>query len=161
MKLAIVILEDEREVRDAVERDLVGLLPTGRIEPAEDVEDAREVIAEILDDGDLLALALCDHRLPGTTGVDFLIELAQDEDTVDTRKVLVTGQADLADTVRAVNDASLDHYIAKPWDHDELLDVVTEQLTDYVEATGINPIPHMRVLDQVRAVELIRDYRAD
>ena len=71
------------------------------------------------------------------------------------------GQADLADTVRAVNDASLDHYIAKPWDHDELLDVVTEQLTDYVEATGINPIPHMRVLDQVRAVELIRDYRAD
>lgn len=161
MKLAILILEDEREVRDAVERDLVGLLPTVRIEPAEDVEDARDVIAEILGDGDRLALALCDHRLPGTTGVDFLIELAQDEDTVDTRKVLVTGQADLADTVRAVNDADLDHYIAKPWDRDELIDVVTEQLTDYVEFTGINPIPHMRALDQVRAVELIRDYRPD
>ncbi|MFT3944165.1 MAG: response regulator [Ancrocorticia sp.] len=161
MKLAILILEDEPEVRDAVERDLVGLLPTVRIEPAEDVEDARDVIAEILDDGDLLALALCDHRLPGTTGVDFLIELAQNEDTVDTRKVLVTGQADLADTVRAVNDADLDHYIAKPWGRDELLDVVTEQLTDYVEFTSINPIPHMRALDQVRAVELIRDYRPD
>ncbi len=161
MKLAILILEDEREVRDAVERDLVGLLPTVRIEPAEDVEDARDVIAEILGDGDRLALALCDHRLPGTTGVDFLIELAQDEDTVDTRKVLVTGQADLADTVRAVNKANLDHYIAKPWNRDHLLDVVTQQLTDYVEFTEINPIPHMRALDQVRAVELIRDYRPD
>ncbi len=161
MKLAILILEDEREVRDAVERDLVGLLPTVRIEPAEDVEDARDVIAEILGDGDRLALALCDHRLPGTTGVDFLIELAQDEDTVDTRKVLVTGQADLADTVRAVNKANLDHYIAKPWNRDHLLDVVTQQLTDYVEFTAINPIPHMRALDQVRAVELIRDYRPD
>ncbi len=162
MKLAMLILEDEPEVRAALERDLVGLLPTVRLEPAEDVEDAREIIAEILDDGDLLALALCDHRLPGTTGVDFLVEMAQEEETVDTRKVLVTGQADLADTVRAVNDADLDHYIAKPWDRDELLEIVTEQLTDYVEISGINPIPHMAVLDQARALEMIRSRgRAD
>ena len=132
------------------------LLPTVRLEPAEDVEDAREIIAEIDDDGDVLALALCDHRLPGTTGVDFLVELAQDEETIDTRKVLVTGQADLADTVRAVNDANLDHYIAKPWDRDELLEIVTEQLTDFVEARGINPLPHMAVLDQARALEMLR-----
>lgn len=156
MKLAIVILEDEPEVRAALERDLVDLLPTVRLEPAEDVANAREIIAEILDDGDLLALALCDHRLPGTTGVDFLVEMARDEDTVDTRKVLVTGQADLEATVRAVNDADLDHYIAKPWDRDELLEIVTDQLTDYVEIQGIDPIPHMAVLDQARALEMIR-----
>ena len=102
------------------------------------------------------------YRLPGTTGVDFLVEMAQEEETVDTRKVLVTGQADLADTVRAVNDADLDHYIAKPWDRDELLEIVTEQLTDYVEISGINPIPHMAVLDQARALEMIRSRgRAD
>lgn len=156
MKLAIVILEDEPEVRAALERDLVDLLPTVRLEPAEDVANAREIIAEILQDGDLLALALCDHRLPGTTGVDFLVEMARDEDTVDTRKVLVTGQADLEATVRAVNDADLDHYIAKPWDRDELLEIVTDQLTDYVEIQGIDPIHHMAVLDQARALEMIR-----
>lgn len=158
MKLSILILEDEPEVRAALERDLLELAPTIRLEPAEDVEDALEVMSEVAADGDVLALALCDHRLPGTTGVDFMIELARHEDTADTRKVLVTGQADLDDTVRAVNDAHLDHFIAKPWDPQELLDVVREQLTDYVILTGLNPLPYLSVIDQVRAMDYLRDF---
>lgn len=162
MKLSILILEDEPEVRAALERDLIELTPTIRLEPAEDVEDAWEVVDEILDDGDLLALALCDHRLPGTTGVDFMIEMARDPNLVDTRKVLVTGQAGLEDTVRAVNDAHLDHYIAKPWDPADLVEVVKEQLTDYLIARKMNPLPYMGVLDVARALDLVRDYgRAD
>lgn len=159
MKLAVLILEDEPEVRAALERDLIGLLPTIRVESAEDVLDAREVIAEVFNDGDLLALALCDHRLPGTTGVDFLIEMARHEDTALTRKVLVTGQADLNDAIRAVNDAGLDHYIEKPWDSEQLLAVVIEQLTDYTELCGIDPLPHMAVLDQERAMAIVRERR--
>lgn len=162
MKLAILVLEDEPEVRAALERDLLQLSPTVRIEPAEDVPDAWEAMEEIQEDGDNLALALCDHRLPGTTGVDFMIELASQPGTAETRKVLVTGQADLQDTVRAVNDAHLDHYIAKPWSPEELVNVVKEQLTSYVIANNINPLPHMAALDQVRALEYLRDWgRAD
>ena len=41
-------------------------------------------------------------------------KMSSDERTAGARKVLVTGQADQADTVRAVNNAGLDHYIAKP-----------------------------------------------
>ncbi len=156
MKLAILILEDEPEVRSAIERDLMDLLPTVRLEPSEDVEDARDVVAEILDDGDYLALALCDHRLPGTTGVDFLIEMEDDPETEKTRKVLITGQADLEDTIRAVNDAHLNHYIAKPWNKSELIDVVTEQLTSYVESQGLSPLPYMAVLDKERAMNMLR-----
>lgn len=162
MKLSILVLEDEPEVRAALERDLLVLTPTIRIEPAEDVEDAWEAIDEILNDGDLLAVALCDHRLPGTTGVDFMIQMAHNEDVGDTRKVLVTGQADLEDTVRAVNDAHLDHYIAKPWNPAELVEVVKEQLTDYVIKKGLNPLPYLKVLDMKRALDAVRDYgRAD
>ncbi len=162
MKLSILVLEDEPEVRTALERDLMVLAPTVRIEPAEDVEDAWEVIREIQEDGDALALALCDHRLPGTTGVDFMIKLAGREETAGAQKVLVTGQADLDDTVRAVNDAHLDHFIAKPWDPENLLDVVREQLTDYVVANSVNPLPYLSVLDQVRAMDYLRDFsRAD
>ncbi len=155
MKLALLILEDEPEVRAALERDLVDLLPTVRLEPAEDVEDAREIIAEIDDDGDVLALALCDHRLPGTTGVDFLVELVRDERAAWARTVLLTGQADQQDTIRALNQAGLSHYLAKPWDRDELLDVVRTQLTDVVEDTGIDPLPHMAALDAERAMEFV------
>lgn len=162
MKLAILILEDEPEVRAALERDLLVLADKVRLEPAEDVDDAYEAINEILEDGDVLALALCDHRLPGTTGVDFMIQIANDRDLADTRKVLVTGQADLEDTVRAVNDAHLDHYIKKPWGADELLSVVKEQLTDYVIKQRLNPLPHLDALDMPRALEAMRNYgRAD
>lgn len=162
MKLSILVLEDEPEVRAAIERDLMQLAPTIRIEPAEDVEDAWEVIGEILDDGDFLAVALCDHRLPGTTGVDFMIEMAHDPDLAATGKVLVTGQADLEDTVRAVNDAHLDHYIAKPWNAEELIEIVKEQLTDYVIKMKLNPLPYLKVLDMERALDAVRDYgRAD
>ncbi|MDO4888564.1 MAG: response regulator [Actinomycetaceae bacterium] len=162
MRLAILILEDESEVRDAIERDLLDFAQTVRIEPAEDVEDAWDVVGEILADGDALALALCDHRLPGTTGVDFLVQLAEDARTAQTKKVLVTGQADLADTVKAVNRAGLDHYIAKPWKIEELHDIVRRQLTDYVEQSQIDPLPHMAALDQVRALGLIKGrLRAD
>ncbi len=162
MTLAILILEDESEVRAALERDLMDFSPYLRIEPAEDVADAWDAIAEIADDGDQLALALCDHRLPGTTGVEFMVQMASEDATADARKVLVTGQADLEDTVRAVNDANLDHFISKPWTKEELQDVVRDQLTDYVVETGTNPLPLMPVLDQARALDALRDFgRAD
>ncbi|WP_298635417.1 response regulator [uncultured Mobiluncus sp.] len=156
MKLAILILEDEPEVRAAVTRDLLGFADTLRIEPAEDVPDAWEVIDEISNDGDALALALCDHRLPGTTGIEFMGQMMSDERTQLTRKVLVTGQADLSDTVRAVNEAGLDQYVAKPWKPEELQDVVRTMLTDYVELAGIDPVPYLSALDSARAMELTK-----
>lgn len=162
MKLAILILEDEVEVRAALERDLIEFAKVVRLEPAEDVEDALAVIDELTNDGDELALALCDHRLPGTTGVDFLIQMLDDDRTAYAKKVLVTGQADLVDTVRAVNDAGLDHYIAKPWDAEDLRAVVRRMLTDYVEETDLDPLPFLAALESDRAMELIRDRgRAD
>lgn len=156
MNLAILILEDEAEVRAAVERDLLPFAELIRVEVASDVEEAWEVIDELTEDGDVLALALCDHRMPGTTGVEFLVQMMDDDRTAATRKVLVTGQAQLRDTVRAVNEAHLDHYIAKPWDVDELHQVVRTMLTDYVEDMDIDPLPYLDVLDATRAMELVR-----
>ncbi len=120
-RLAVLIVEDEPEVRDALVRDLEPLADTLRIETADDVPDARAALSDIAADGDRLAFVLADHRLPGTTGVDFLVELSAEHATQATRKVLVTGQADHADTIRAVNDAGLDHYIAKPWNPSDLI----------------------------------------
>ena len=94
--------------------------------------------------------------MPGTTGVDFLIEMQADARISAARTVLVTGQADQDDTIRAVNEAGLDHYIAKPWDARELTGVVKNELTAYVLERGIDPLPHLQVLDAVRAMDAIR-----
>lgn len=156
MKLAILVVEDEPEVRDAIVTDLAPFSAVVRIEPAEDVPDAWDVVEEVVADGDRVALVLADHRLPGRTGVDMLVEMSSDERTAGARKVLVTGQADQADTVRAVNNAGLDHYIAKPWQGENLREVVRTQLTDYVVEARLNPLPHLRALDGVRAMDLLR-----
>ena len=84
-------------------------------------------------------------------GVEFLVDMMDDDRTAATRKVLVTGQAQLEDTIVAVNEADLDHYIAKPWDRADLEATVRDQLTSYVADMGIDPLPHLAALDQARA----------
>ncbi|MFP4312459.1 MAG: response regulator [Nitriliruptoraceae bacterium] len=156
MRLAILVLEDEPEVRAALIRDLADLDPPVRIEPAEDADDARTALAELVADGDPLALVLADHRLPGTTGVDLLVELHDHPEHGSCRKVLVTGQADLEDTIRAVNEAGLDRYITKPWDRDELRAVVRSELTSFVLAEDLDPLPHLKALDAARIMPALR-----
>lgn len=156
MRLTVLILEDEPPVREALERDLSPFADVVRVEVAQDVPDAWDVVAEVDADGDRLALVLADHRLPGTTGVDFLVQLQADAKTAPARTVLVTGQADLADTIRAVNEADLDHYVAKPWDAEDLQAVVRDQLTTYVLAERVDPLPHLRALDAARVLPTLR-----
>ncbi|WP_026459810.1 response regulator [Schaalia suimastitidis] len=156
MTLTILSLEDEAEVRDALERDLEAFWSHIRLETAEDVDDAWAALESVLADGDELALVLSDHRLPGRSGVDFLVELAGDPRFEGVRTVLVTGQADQDDTIRALNQAGLDHYIAKPWQSEDLVAVVRDQLTSYVIDRGISPLPYLPVLDGVRAMEALR-----
>lgn len=158
MKLAILVIEDEPEVRAALARDLEAFAGDLRVEFAEDVDDARDLVDEVSGDGDAIALLLADHRLPGESGVDFLVSTMTDERVVNARRVLVTGQADHADTIRAVNSGGLDHYIAKPWDVEDLHTVVRDQLTDYVLDTGINPLPYLSHLDAARAMGSVRRF---
>jgi len=160
VELAVLVLEDEPEVRDALVRDLEPLSDGVRVEPAEDVPDARAVLEELERSGDPLALVLADHRLPGTSGVDFLVELQTDPTHGRCHKVLVTGQADQADTIRAVNRADLDHYVAKPWEAEALRSLVRDLLTTFVLEHGIDPLPYLRVLDAARVMPALRS-RAD
>ena len=153
--LAILIVEDEPEVRDALIRDVAPFEGQFRIEAAEDVEDARAALDSLEAAGQSVALVLCDHLLPGVHGVDFLVELNEDPETNPARKVLVTGQAGLEDTIRAVNEANLDHYIAKPWDDDALQDIVREQLTEYVSRWVDDLLPYVTVLNGPRLMAII------
>ena len=75
--------------------------------------------------------------------------------------MLVTGQADHADTIRAVNDAGLDHYIAKPWDPSDLTSVTINAVTDYILAEGIDPLPYVRDLDGARLLDAYARRAAD
>lgn len=156
-QIFILVVEDELEVMDALVNDLEEFENTFPIETANTATEAAQVIEQINSSGSSVGLILCDHVLPGKNGVDLLIELQKENKTKDTRKVLVTGQAGLEDTVQAVNKAHLNHYIAKPWSKDYLHDVVIQQLTDYVINQKLNPLQFMGVLDAERLSEVLRD----
>ncbi len=155
--LVILCVEDEVEVRNAIVRDVAPFTQICRIDEAEDAADARDAVSQCLDAGEQLALVLCDHLLPGQSGVDFLVTLNDDARTRGTRKVLVTGQAGLEDTVRAVNRADLDHYIAKPWSKEDLHTIVKEQLTNYVLEFVDDVLPYVSTLDGPRLLNAQRD----
>ncbi|MDZ8120065.1 response regulator [Pontiella agarivorans] len=160
-KIAILCVEDEAEVREAVIRDLKPFAGAFRIEAAEDVNDARDVLTELEEEGLELGLALCDHMMPGESGVDFLVSLENNDEYQDSRKILITGQAGLEDTVRAVNEAQLHHYISKPWNPEELQSVVKKQLTDYVIENAEDLKPYVACLDGARLMTEIAKTGSD
>lgn len=155
-KIYILVVEDEPDVLDSIVRDLAAFETYFTLEMADAAEEARELIKEILDSEHQIGLILCDHVLPGDNGVELLVEMQNNESTAKTRKVLITGQAGLQETVRAVNEANLKHYIAKPWQKEELVKIVRSLLTDYVLENVKNPLGYMPILDGERIAESIR-----
>lgn len=156
MTVAILILEDEPPVRSALARDLAPFAGCVRIELAESVDDAWAVVEEVDRSGDEIAVILSDHRLPGTTGVDFLIASMKDDRTKNARRILVTGQAGQEDTIRAVNQGHLTHYVAKPWTPEELRDIVREEMTEYVLANDVDPLSVMGAVDSKEVMRALR-----
>lgn len=152
-ELVILVVEDEPDVRAGIVRDLSVFRHGIRVDEAESVDDALAAIAEARSAGDHLGLVVADHRLPGRTGVDLLVALAADPASGSVRRVLLTGQAGHQDTIRAINEAGLDHYFSKPWDRDELVSVARTLLTDHVLAEGLDPLAYVRDLDGERLLE--------
>lgn len=155
--LVILVVEDEPGVRDAVVRDLESFEPLFRVEAAEDATDARAAMAEFAADSDEVALIIADHLLPGQHGTDFLIEVNAAEGGQRIKKVLLTGQAGHEDTILAINEAGLDHYVAKPWTGPGLIDVVKKQLTDFVLAERDDLMRYLAVLDAERLLAAIAE----
>lgn len=159
-KYLILCVDDEREVLDGVVQDLSQFEDDFIVEGAESVAEAREVIEEYAEEDVKLALILCDHIMPEETGISFLIELNQKKETKTAKKLLLTGQADLEATVEAVNSASLDFYIAKPWSGTELVETLTQQLTQYMIENESDLMPWGRILDTEKIFNAIAEKRS-
>lgn len=156
-KLFILCIEDEGEVLEAVLRDLEVFEDYFRIEAAQQVNEAEDVLQVLLHEGLRPALFICDHKMPGTTGVDYLVKLSKQESTSKAGRMLLTGQAGQQDTIKAVNEAGLHYYLAKPWKPAELQRIVRDLLTDYVARNEDNVMPYMAVLDAEKLSEAMRN----
>lgn len=156
----ILCVDDEREVLDAVIHDLALFRSHFELEAAESVDEARAVVEEWESDGNKLALILCDHIMPGTLGVDFLVEL--NRRATRCRQQRRPGSKLEATVFEAVNRGGLHYYLAKPWKLETLQEAVREQLTDYLLAEdGENAFHYAPLLNQARLFAAIHDHPFD
>jgi response regulator RpfG family c-di-GMP phosphodiesterase len=154
--LAIVCVEDEIEVLEAVVRDLEVFEDDFRVETASSVKEADKLLEILKSEGMNVALFVCDHLMPDETGVEFMVRLQTNPDFSASQKMLLTGQAGLQDTIKAVNEAQLSYYLAKPWKTNELQSIVKKLLTDYVITNSNDVLRYFSTLDAERLSESMR-----
>ena len=152
----IICVDDQQEVLDSVMRDLRPLTSHIRLEEASSVADCMQLIDQIDDNGDHVAIVISDQVMPGETGTELLGKVAADRRFGKTRKVLLTGQATHADTINAINDGHIDNYIEKPWQAEKLVAVVKRLLTLYVLDAGLDHTAYMPVLDTTTLFSKLR-----
>jgi two-component system, chemotaxis family, chemotaxis protein CheY len=152
----IIVVDDQREVLQAISKDLIILEDAFLIEECESAVEAEQVMDEIHRKGDYVGLIVTDQVMPNKTGVEFLIEVHTDPRFPGTRKMLLTGLATHRDTIEAINRASVDKYISKPWKTDELLQSVKSLLTEFILEKGIDEKPYLRHLDKKKLFEKLR-----
>lgn len=107
----ILIVEDEEFVRKALvrllERDGNALIASPSAEDA----------LEILDKEDV-DLVVSDHLMPGMKGLEFLEVVRQRRPEI--LRIILTGYADTAMAVEAINKGEVYRFLTKPWDDDDL-----------------------------------------
>ncbi|WP_372881115.1 response regulator [Psychromonas sp.] len=154
-KINIICVDDEREVLESVSRDLEYFSDMFNIEECESAFECLELLEEFDAQQEYVALIISDHIMPEKSGVELLTEVAQDSRFLGTKKLLLTGLATQADTIRAINNAKLDNFLEKVWDPNELLQMVKELVTEFILEKGIDYEPFIEKLDSTTLYRML------
>ena len=161
-KTTIVAVDDDRAVLASVERDLRQKYGRDyRIVKAESGAAALDLVNELKQRNESVALFVVDQRMPKMTGVEFL-ERANGI-FPEARKVLLTAYADTDAAITAINDVGLDYYLMKPWDPpDEHFYPVLDDLLDTWRTNVKLPFEGIRVVGAMwsSAAHEIKDFLA-
>ncbi|MCK5236416.1 MAG: response regulator, partial [Deltaproteobacteria bacterium] len=75
------------------------------------------------------AVVVSDMRMPGMNGVEFLARMREKEP--DTIRILLTGQADMEDTIAVVNEGNIFRFLTKPCPPDRMANALNASLEQY------------------------------
>ncbi|ABB33684.2 response regulator receiver modulated metal dependent phosphohydrolase [Geobacter metallireducens RCH3] len=89
---------------------------------------AREGLRILMETEDV-GVIVSDQRMPEITGVQFLAQVR--EMFPETLRIMLTGYADISATVDAINRGGAYRYITKPWNDEELVQIIRDAVNQY------------------------------
>jgi DNA-binding NtrC family response regulator len=97
-----------------------------------------------------VAVVLSDHQMPGMTGTEFLARAAAID--AKTIRIMVTAYGDAATLTDAINNGSIYHFIAKPWNPDDVRATLIRGIEAYaLERERSQLLNELTVLTRVSA----------
>ena len=133
MNLPVIFaLDDDPQVLRAISRDLKTKYGKEyKILSTTSAQEALDSLIDLKNSSDVVALFLCDQRMPEMEGVEFLEKAIKI--FPEAKRVLLTAYSDTAAAIKAINDVKLDYYLIKPWDppEEKLYPVISDLLGDW------------------------------
>jgi thioredoxin reductase (NADPH) len=128
----LLTVDDDPEVSRSLARDLRQQYGEEyRIRRAESGPAALDALKELKLREEQVGLLLADQRMPGMSGVEFLMQSRNLFPKA--RRVLLTAFADTDAAIAAINEADVHYYLLKPWDppQEKLYPVLDDLLEDW------------------------------
>ena len=113
-KSKVLIVDDEKEIRDSLE-----MLLTSEGLGVDTVASGEEGVRAI--EGNLYDLVLLDVMLPGRSGLEIQEEVKSIDPTLPV--VIITAMASIETAVEAIRAGAHD-YITKPWNNEKLITII-------------------------------------
>ncbi|MFK7885362.1 MAG: response regulator [Gammaproteobacteria bacterium] len=116
MHTDILLVDDEPGVLRSLER----LLRRNGYR-VEKFTDASEALAAAAGSGSF-KIVISDYRMPTVNGVEFLTQLRKQSPEIV--RIMLSGEADRDAILASINDAGIFRFLTKPWEDQQLLDVI-------------------------------------
>jgi two-component system response regulator HupR/HoxA len=107
----VLVVDDEVRSLEALRRTLE---EDFEVFTASSAEQAQAVMER-----EWVQIIVCDQRMPGMTGVEFLKGVRSQ--WPDTLRIILSGYTEAEDIIAGVNEAGIYQYLMKPWQPDQLL----------------------------------------
>lgn len=150
----LLFVDDEPFVLDSLRRIFQD--SAYKLRFAESASRALEVLA-----AEHVQLVVSDYRMPGMNGGEFLKLVS--ERWPDTVRLILSGYADVASVVAAINEGQIYKFVSKPWVNEELRTIVREGVERFWQQATLRELaevavaennaliaPHMASLERLR-----------
>ena len=126
----ILLLDDDDFILAALRRELMNQPYIGHegLE-IEAFDSPAAALARAREQEGYFDVVIADNRMPEMSGVDFLKAFRKIQP--DAVRIILSGHADMQEMMRAINEAHIDFFIAKPWHEYELKSALWQALRDY------------------------------